>query len=39
MPSLFTEDEMKDLFLMTHQEFYNIREDFVRPFLRTLGRR
>ena len=30
---------MKDMFQLTHQEFYELRDKFVRPFLRTPGPR
>ena len=39
IPSLFTEDEMKDMFLVDHQEFFALREKFIRPYLNTLGPR
>ena len=39
IPSLFTEDEMKDMFLVDHQEFYALRDKFIRPYLNTLGPR
>ena len=29
------ETEMKDMFLMTHQDFYEVRDKFVRPYVRT----
>ena len=38
MPSLFSETEMKDMFLMTHQDFYEVRDKFVRPYVRAQHR-
>ena len=37
IPSLFSEEEMKDMFLVNHQEFFELRDQYVRPYLATLG--
>ena len=36
-PALFTDQEMRDMFLVSHIEFYELRDKYVRPFLATAG--
>ena len=37
IPAFFDEDEMTDMFGVTHQEFYELRDEYVTPFLATPG--
>ena len=39
IPAFLSDDEMSDMFGMTHQEFYELRDEYVTPFLATAGPR